>query len=93
MNYDKQKTERYERESQFNIHGYHEELRVEGRQIAQIEHKAIPFGMSLGHLGGGVFSVKEPTAFLLRGKKTKILPNQVISRSIIPICGRVKPCQ
>lgn len=90
MNYDKQKTEQYERESQFEIHGYHEELRLDGRQIAQIKHEAIPFGMSLGCLGGGVFSVKEPRTYTLRGKKTRVSPGQLVSRSIIPICGRIK---
>lgn len=88
--YDKQKTEKHKRESMFEILGYHEELRCKGKQIAEIRHDYIPWGCDLGHLGGGVFDVKKPTEFNLRGQKTVICPGVLISRSIIPLCGRLK---
>lgn len=90
MEYDKIKTMQYERESRFFIHGYHEEWRIKGKQVAQYRHDKIPFGMEVGMLPNGVKEIKKETTVSFLGKKTKLKKGDLVSINLMPICGRVK---
>ena len=91
IQYDHELTASCLEESQFIIHGFHEEWRQGGKLLTTIHHDAIPQGQKLGGDINNDYIIEEDVTVTNYNKKTKLKKGDVVSRCFMPICGRIKP--
>lgn len=89
--YDLQKTKQHKADSMFHIHSYSEEWYVNGKQVNELKHDAIPHNMEVGAMTKHSFVADKKMKTKFGYKKVgKINVGDIVNVCLMPICGRLK---